>query len=90
VTISYGQEGTQNVATEVVSQDKAKEWIYISAKNFTFSAPTIKVKFTQETAAAPAAVPAPIRKTTITCVKGKTTKKVSGVAPKCPKGFKKK
>ena len=90
VTISYGQEGAQNVATEVVSQDKAKEWIYISAKNFTFSAPTIKVKFTQETAAAPAAAPAPIRKTTITCVKGKTTKKVSGVAPKCPKGFKKK
>jgi hypothetical protein len=26
VTISYGQEGTQNVATETVSQDKAKEW----------------------------------------------------------------
>ena len=29
-------------------------------------------------------------KTTITCVKGKTTKKVSGVNPKCPRGFKKK
>ena len=90
VTISYGQEGAQNVATEVVSQDKAKEWIYISAKNFTFSAPTIKVKFTQETAAAPAAAPAPIRKTTITCVKGKTTKKVTAVKPKCPTGYKKK
>ena len=29
-------------------------------------------------------------KITITCVKGKTTKKVSGMAPKCPVGFKKK
>ena len=29
-------------------------------------------------------------KTTITCVKGKTTKKVTGVNPKCPSGFKKK
>ena len=27
---------------------------------------------------------------TITCVKGKTTKKVSGSAPKCPAGYKKK
>jgi len=29
-------------------------------------------------------------KITITCVKGKTTKKVSGTTPKCPVGFKKK
>jgi hypothetical protein len=30
------------------------------------------------------------KKLTITCVKGKATKKVSGVSPKCPTGFKKK
>jgi hypothetical protein len=30
------------------------------------------------------------KKTTITCVKGKTTKKVTAVNPKCPKGYKKK
>ena len=29
-------------------------------------------------------------KTTITCAKGKSTKKVTGLTPKCPKGFKKK
>ena len=29
-------------------------------------------------------------KTTITCVKGKTNKKVTGVSPKCPSGYKKK
>ena len=30
------------------------------------------------------------KKATITCVKGKTTKKVTGVSPKCPSGYKKK
>ena len=30
------------------------------------------------------------KKTTITCIKGKLTKKVSAVNPKCPKGYKKK
>ena len=30
------------------------------------------------------------KKVTISCVKGKTVKKISGVSPKCPKGFKKK
>ena len=28
--------------------------------------------------------------TTITCIKGKTTKKVTAVNPKCPAGYKKK
>jgi hypothetical protein len=28
--------------------------------------------------------------TSITCVKGKTTKKVTAVSPTCPKGYKKK
>jgi hypothetical protein len=30
------------------------------------------------------------KKITITCIKGKLTKKVSAVAPKCPTGYKKK
>lgn len=77
---------TQNVATEVVRQDKAKEWIYLSAKNFTYSAPTIKVKLTQE----PMVTKKVQVKTTISCTNGKIVKKVSGVKPTCPKGFKKK
>jgi hypothetical protein len=37
------------------------------------------------------AAPKPVVKaTTITCVKGKTTKKVTAVNPKCPTGYKKK
>jgi hypothetical protein len=30
------------------------------------------------------------KKTTITCIKGKTTRKFTGVSPKCPAGYKKK
>jgi hypothetical protein len=40
--------------------------------------------------AAAKAVEAAPKKTTITCVKGKTTKKVTAVKPKCPSGYKKK
>ena len=40
--------------------------------------------------AAAKAVGAAPKKTTITCVKGKTTKKVTAVKPKCPSGYKKK
>jgi len=41
-------------------------------------------------AAAAAAKAAAAKKTTITCVKGKLTKKVTAVKPFCPKGYKKK
>jgi hypothetical protein len=67
----------------------------MKAAGFTFSEKQIKVKITQEPSAS--ATPAPVapvtvakKKSTITCVKGKTTKKVSAVTPKCPAGFKKK
>jgi len=39
---------------------------------------------------APSAKPAVAKKVTITCVKGKTVKKVTAVKPVCPGGFKKK
>lgn len=42
-----------------------------------------------ESPAASAAKPV-VKRTTITCVKGKTTRKVTAVSPKCPIGFKKK
>lgn len=46
---------------------------------------------TPEPTPTPSVTPRPATKTvTITCVKGKTVKKVSGTNPKCPAGFKKK
>jgi hypothetical protein len=71
----------------------------MTAGGFTFSTPSIKVKLSQEvTTPAAAATPSPSasakpvtpKKTTITCVKGKTTKKVTAIKPTCPTGYKKK
>lgn len=52
------------------------------------AAAELKARLEAEAAALAAA--AKNRKTTITCVKGKLTKKVTAVNPKCPKGYKKK
>ena len=86
-----------------------EKWLKLSARGFTFSSPTLKIKLNQDkpTTAAPTApnnssataagsgnpapaVKAPAKRLSITCVKGKVTRKISGVAPKCPAGFKKK
>jgi hypothetical protein len=74
-------DGTPQIATTVIGERNG--WLYLQAKNFEFSAPVITAKLTQ--AAAPAA-----KKVTITCVKGKTSKKVTAAKPKCPTGYKKK
>ena len=80
-TISVtGANGENKVATTVVSEKDG--WLHLAAYGFTFSSPTISVKLSQ--------AKAPAKKTTITCVKGKVTKKVTAVGPKCPAGYKKK
>jgi len=53
--------------------------------------PTPSATATATSSATPTVIAiSPAKKTTITCVKGKTTKKVTAVNPKCPKGYKKK
>ncbi len=97
VSVVSTDGSTQDIATESLREDAARQWLYLSAKNFTFSSPTIKVKLTQD-APAPQATPevtkktspAPIAKKTITCIKGKTTKKVTATNPACPRGYTKK
>jgi hypothetical protein len=94
VTSSDGQ--ARVATTSLVERDG---WLKLSANGFTFSNPTVKVKLSQEKvdlaptptpSATPIAKPAAAKKTSITCVKGKTTKKVTAVNPKCPTGYKKK
>jgi hypothetical protein len=80
-TVSVIGEGGENkVATTVVSEKDG--WLKLAAYGFTFSSPTISVKLSQAKASTV--------KTTITCVKGKLTKKITAVGPKCPAGYKKK
>jgi len=95
-TVSITSEnGEANAATTVINEKNG--WLKLGAYGFTFSSPTVRVKLTQE-AAAPAPSPSPsestapvaAKKTSITCIKGKTSKKVTAVNPMCPKGYKKK
>jgi hypothetical protein len=96
-TISItSDDGTPQVATTLIGERNG--WLYLQAKNFEFSAPVIKAKLTQEVVVeptpTPTATPTPTKKpvvakkTTISCVKGKTVKKVTAVSPKCPTGYK--
>ena len=80
VTVTGGDGNNQVATTSVVEREG---WISLSADNFTFSSPTIKVKLEQQQKLS-------VKKSskTITCTKGSTTKRVTGVSPQCPKGFK--
>jgi len=105
VSVTSTDGSTQDVATESLREDAAREWLYLSAKNFTFSSPTIRVKLVQKSqvdstvkpatnspSSAPSASTQSPKKTpniTITCIKGKTIKKVTSINPKCPTGYKK-
>ncbi len=87
-----GQE--QTIATESIREDAKREWLFLSAQNFTFSSPVIKVKLTQEkkltqNTGESATTAKKIPTKSITCIKGKVVRKVSGSNPKCPAGFKK-
>jgi len=79
-------------------------WVYVNVRGYTFSSPNISVKLIpkqgtpditttqkQESKTRSDNVEQPTKtRITITCVKGKLTKKVSAVIPKCPAGYKKK
>jgi hypothetical protein len=78
-------DGTTQVATTTFNERNG--WMHLVARGFTFSSPTVRVKLAQEESKP---VVAPIQRKSITCVKGKSSKKVSAVKPACPSGWKKK
>jgi hypothetical protein len=87
--------GENSIATTVVNEKNG--WLRLAAYGFTFSTPTVKIKLSQEPEVVVTPTPTPTasikpvaKKVTITCIKGKTSKKVTAVKPKCPTGFKKK
>ena len=75
-------DGVTTTATKMVSERDG--WIRIAAYGFGFSNPMIKVKLTQNGSKGSVA-----KKITISCKKGKLSKRVTGIAPKCPVGYKK-
>ena len=93
-------DGQARVATTSLTEKGG--WLKLSANGFTFSNPVVKVKLSQEKPVVvatpnpeasptpvPAVKPAVQKKTSISCIKGKTTKKITAVNPKCPAGYKK-
>jgi hypothetical protein len=98
-TISViNSEGSKQIATTTF--DSKDGWLHLAARGFMFSSPTIKVKLEKNETFNPLPSSSPTQivsestqtksKNTITCVKGKTNKKVTGTKPKCPAGYKKK
>lgn len=98
VTVTSADGTSQDVATE--SMTERDGWIRLGAYNFTFSTPTVKVKFLQDAPAKKSSsvtadtgkststtAQLPKKKAQITCIKGKTKKVFE--AAKCPKGYKK-
>jgi hypothetical protein len=77
--------GEIKLATITAKYDAKTDWLYLNGYGFTYSAPKLMVKFTNTKP-----VVAPQTKKTITCVKGKVTKKVTALTPVCPAGYKKK
>lgn len=88
-------EGKSSVVTQTLKLYSG--FYYFNLDGFGFSAPTIRIKLTQD-------LKAPVDKAantltpkvaeakkpkTITCLKGKLTKKITAVSPKCPAGYKK-
>ena len=65
-------------------------WSAEAAKPVASASPTASAEAAPASVASAAPNAPSAKKLTITCVKGKTTKKVSGANPKCPAGYKKK
>ena len=84
-------DGSEQTAATVVLNNRAG-WVHFVAAGFHYSAEKISVKLKvppeAPAPAAPTTTTPPAKKSTITCVKGKTVKKVAGT--KCPTGFRKK
>lgn len=96
-TISIASaDGEQKVATTVVNEKNG--WLYLAASGFTFSAPIIKIKLSQDAVKkeeVKTSTPAPVVATkksaakvvTIKCVKNGKIKTVTALKPKCPAGY---
>ncbi len=82
-------DGTSQIATTIFKVSNG--YAYFRAAGFHFSVPKIKVSVV-DAVTVPSPTPkvlTPVSKKSITCTKGKATKKVTGTQPKCPSGYKK-
>jgi hypothetical protein len=85
-------DGKTSVTTQTLKLSSG--FYYFNISGFGFSAPTIRVKLAQNSGSSTPVLAegksSSATKSTIICLKGKTTKKVTAVKPKCPAGYKRK
>ena len=79
VTYDDGQSSAAVVSTQVKDQPFS-----ISASGYHYSSPTVRLKILSEV------VISTPKKISILCAKGKLQKKITGLSPKCPTGYKQK
>lgn len=93
------ENGVENIASSVLGEKDG--WLFLSAKNFTFSAPIIRARLIQEkesssessteNANLPVEKQEPKKKAMVvaSCVKGKKIVTLATKKSKCPRGYKK-
>lgn len=79
-------DGKDSVASSVIREENG--FLYFAAYGFTYSNPTIKIKLTQDGVSGNKK--SQNKQIFITCTKGTSTKKITGLKPVCPKGYKNK
>ena len=84
MSISYTDGSKADIATVV--QSYRDGMIKISASNFHLSTPIISTKLVSEISVSQVVA----KKKAITCVRKAVIKKIVGLNPKCPQGYKKK
>jgi hypothetical protein len=76
-------DGTAQIATTTFTEKDG--WMYLTARNFTFSSPTVRVTLKQ---ASSVQTPPKNPYKEFTCAKGKVKKVVRALTTKCPAGYK--
>lgn len=98
VEISEG-DGKSEIATYTSRYLKSLDVFEIRAYNFGFSSPTLRVKLkpisaqssgNSQNSSNSMAAPQGKKMSTIMCVKGKDSRRITAMNPKCPKGWRKK
>ena len=84
------QEAEIKAAIDKAAAEKIIQDAKLEAEKIIQDAKIEAEKIIQDAKAAAEKVAASTKKVTITCTKGKITKKVTAVKPKCPAGYKKK
>jgi hypothetical protein len=80
VSIINSETGDKKVSVSTVIRDR--DYYKLNIAGFNFSNPEIRIKLQFPE------IKAPLKRTSIVCLKGKSKKQISGLNPKCPTGFK--